>query len=265
MPTYNPLHAIFTLAPRLRDTSRKTLSVYIPVRAEGFDARHYDIVFGDLRHRYRERLGEADLHVMEHELPLLRAALATARPSGCAALACFADAAHGVLELIKLPGPTQERLEVGEILLAPMIRQLEQYPPSLIVVVDKERALIFRAILDEVAPIAGLHGEDVRHSRAGGASGLNLQHRGDNRAKANLTRVIQAVEREMASGAFMQLRVAGPDEARAAFEHLLPSSLKAAVAGELRVSLDSAALTHDLLAAVRASRLTEHQSRQKAV
>ena len=265
MASYSPLHSIFTLAPSLRGASQMALSVYIPARPQGFDARHYDIVFGDLMHRYRERLGDTERGVMEEELPRVRAALATARPAGCAALAGFADSSSEVLELIKLPGPTQERLEVGELLLAPMLRQLEQFPPAVIVVVDKEQAVTFRAILDEVEPMRELAGVEVRHSRAGGASALNLQHRGDNRAKANLAKAVKAVEREMATGAFAALYVAGPDEARAEFERLLPASLSSKIAGHLSASLDSAELAHDLLARVRESRSTSHESRTKAV
>ena len=265
MAAYSPLHSIFTLAPSLRGASQKALSMYIPARLEGFDARHYDIVFGDLLHRYRERLGDDEVLVLEEELPRLRAALATARPAGCAALAGFADSKAGVLELIKLPGSTPERIEVGELLLAPMLRQLEQFPPALIVVVDKERAVTFRSILDEVEPMRVLEGVEVRHSRAGGWSALNAQHRGDNRARANLATVVRAVKREMATGAFAELYVAGPDEARAQFERLLPPSQRALVAGHLGVSLDSAELTHDLLSAVRSNRATNRESRLKAV
>ena len=251
MTSYSPLRTILMLAPSLRSASQRALSVYIPVRTGGYDARHYEIVFGDLLHRYRERLDDEGLAVMEEELPRLRHALATARPAGCAGVAGFSDSGAGVLELIKLPASTQERLEVGELLLAPMLRQLEQFPPALVAVVDKERTRVFRWVLDEVAPAGSVDGEDVRHSKAGGASSLNLQHRADNRARVNLQKAVHLVEREMQTGAFAQIYVAGPDEALAEFEHLLPEALRPVVAGRVGASLDSPHLAHDLLASLR--------------
>src|SRR6266851_8253230 len=62
------LSSLFTFAPNLRRASDKALSVYLPARAEGFDLRHYDIEFGQLRRRYEDRLDKEDRKVMEREL-----------------------------------------------------------------------------------------------------------------------------------------------------------------------------------------------------
>jgi hypothetical protein len=71
-----------------------------------------------------------------------------------------------VLEMIKLRLPTPERLEIGEPLLAPALRQIEAFAPALVVVADKECAETFGVILDEVVPIADLIGQEVKHSKA---------------------------------------------------------------------------------------------------
>jgi hypothetical protein len=254
MTNYSPLLALFVLAPRLRRASNRAVSIYLPARSEGYDPRFYDIEFRDLLHRYGGRLSAKDRELMEYEMRRLRHHIAVVRPAGCPAFAGFADEPHGVLELIKLRDATDERLEVGELLLAPMLRQLEHYPPALIAVVDKEHAKTFGAILDNVIPLEQVNGTEVRHTRAGGTSAPSNQRKADNKAKANLETAIKTVEREIASGAYMQLYVAGPEEARTTFERMLPERIKKIVAGHLSASLDSSELKRDLREKVGAAR-----------
>jgi hypothetical protein len=253
MTNYSPLLALFTLAPRLRRASSRAVSVYLPARYEGYDARFYDIEFRDLLHRYGDRLSAKDRELMEYEMRRLRHHVAVVRPAGCPAFAGFADEPHGVLELIRLRAETDERLEVGELLLAPILRQLEQHPPALIAVVDKEHAKTFGAILDYVIPLQQVQGTEVRHTRAGGTSAPSNQRKAENTAKANLETAIKTVEREMASGGYMQLYVAGPHEARATFERMLPERMKKLVAGHLSASLDSSELKRELREKVAAA------------
>src|SRR3989442_11841932 len=72
MTNYSPLLALFVLAPRLRRASNRAVSIYLPARSEGYDARFYDIEFRDLLHRYKDRLSEKDRELMEYELRRLR-------------------------------------------------------------------------------------------------------------------------------------------------------------------------------------------------
>ena len=162
------LRALYTFLPNLRRASDSALSVYLPARAEGFDMRHYDIELGQLRARYRERLDKEDRKIMERELVRLREHLEVVKPAGCPALAGFGDEPAGLLELVKLPVETEARLEVGKLLLAPIERQLERFPPALIAVVDKEHARLFAAVLDDVVPLEQIQGVDVKRNRAEG-------------------------------------------------------------------------------------------------
>jgi hypothetical protein len=246
MTAYSPLQAIFTVAPSLRRASRRVLSIYLPARAEGYDPRFYDIEFGDLLHRYKDRLAEKDRVLMEHELRRLRTHVATVRPAGSPAFAGFADESASLLELVKLREPTDERLEVGELLIAPILRQLEKFPPALIAVVDKEHAKLFGFVLDDVVALEHMTGVEVRHTKAGGTSAPSNQRKADNRSKANLEAAVKTVQRDMASAAYKQLFIAGPEEARAEFERLLPAPLKRAMAGHLGAQIDSPTLKRDL-------------------
>jgi hypothetical protein len=254
MTNYSPLLSLFALAPRLRRASNRAVSIFLPARFEGYDARFYDIEFRDLLHRYQGRLNAKDRELTEYEMRRLRHHIAAVRPAGCPAFAGFADEPKGVLELVRLRDETDERLEVGELLLAPILRQLERYSPALIAVVDKEHAKTFGAILDYIIPLEQVNGSEVRHSRAGGTSAPSNQRKADNRAKANLESAIKTVEREFGSGAYMQLYIAGPDEARATFERMLPERIKKVVAGHLSASLDSSELKRELREKVTAAR-----------
>jgi hypothetical protein len=246
MASYTPRLALFALAPRLRRASNRAVSIYLPARSEGYDARFYDIEFRDLMHRYVDRLSGKDRELMEFELRRLRNHVAVVRPAGIPGFAGFADEPNGVIELVKLLDATDERLEVGELLLAPILRQLEHYPPALIAVVDKEHAKTFGAILHEIIPLKQMTGTEVRHTKAGGTSAASNQRKAENSAKANLESAVKTVEREMSTGAYMHLYVAGPEEARAMFERLLPERLKKVLAGHLSASLDSSELQHEL-------------------
>ena len=254
MSNYSPLQALFVLAPRLRRASNRAVSVYLPARSEGYDARFYDIEFRDLLHRYQDRVTVKDRELMEYEMRRLRHYLAVVRPAGGPAFAGFADEPRGVLELVKLRDETDERLEVGELLLAPVLRQLEQHLPALIAVVDKEHAKTFGAILDEIITLQHVDGAEVRHTRAGGQSAPGIQRKADNRAKANLESALKTVEREMASGVYAQLFIAGPAEARSTFEKMLPDKLKKVLAGHLSASPNPAELKRALREQVTAKR-----------
>jgi hypothetical protein len=242
MTEYSPLLALFALIPSLRRASGGTLSVYVPARAEGFDSHYYDLELGHLERQYRDRLSDHERQILDRELPRVRAHLEVIRPAGSPALAGFADEPNGVLELIGLRAKTEARLEVGEVLIAPLLRQLEDHPPALIAVVDKEEFRAFGAILDDIRELDHLTGSEVRHSRAGGTSAESNQRKAENRARANLEAAAQAVEREMDLGVYPSLYIAGPTEARVQFERLLPDRLRPAIAGHLGASLDSAEL-----------------------
>jgi Bacterial archaeo-eukaryotic release factor family 10 len=240
------LRPLYASVPNLRRASNKAVSVYLPVRAEGFDMRHYDIELGQLRRRYRDRLDDEEREIMERELRRLREHLEVVKPAGCPALAGFGDEPVGLLELVKLPSETEARLEVGPLLLAPIERQLERFPPALIAVVDKEHARLFAAVLDEVYPLEQVHGVEVRRNKAGGTSAPSNQRKADNRTKSNLEKVIDVIGHEVRSGAYKRIFVAGPEEARAELERLMPPPLKRVLAGHLSASIDSSRLQHEL-------------------
>jgi hypothetical protein len=224
--------------PSLRRASSRALSLYFPVRYEGYDARFYDRAFREMVKKHRHRLSDKDNAVLDRELARVRAHLSVLRPAGCPAMAAFADEPKGVLEVIRLPEEAEERLEVGPLLLAPMELLLRKHPPALVIAVDKERVETYASVLDEVIPLAQSKGVQVKHVKSGGNKEPALQRRADNRAKANLEQVVRLVETEMRAVPYRRLFLAGPDEARAELADLLPVALKKLLAGHLSASFD---------------------------
>ena len=50
---------LLKLEPQLQTTDERTLSLYLPVRAEGFDAAHYDLLLNHLAADHKTKLDEA--------------------------------------------------------------------------------------------------------------------------------------------------------------------------------------------------------------
>jgi hypothetical protein len=224
--------------PSLRAASDRTLSVYFPIRADSYNGRFYDLEFRRLTEKHRHKFSDKDMEVVERELPRIKAQLAVLRPTGCPFMAAFADEPKGLLRLIRLPEETEERFEVDAPLLAPLELMLRKHPPSLIVIVHKEEAQTFASILDEVIPQHHFEGTQVKHIRSGGNKNPNLQHKEENRVKANLSAVVRIIDREVSAVSYKRLYLAGPDEAVGELEKLLPPSLKKIIAGRLSASLD---------------------------
>src|SRR6202165_6130046 len=89
------LKSLFAAVPTLRRASARALSVYMPVRAEGYDLRFYDIEFGQLKRRYKDRLDDDEREVMERELQGIREHLEIVKPAGCPAIAGFGGETGG--------------------------------------------------------------------------------------------------------------------------------------------------------------------------
>ncbi len=56
--------------------------------------------------------------------------------------------------------------------------------------------------------------------------------------KANMAAVVRIIDREVSAVSYKRLYLAGPDEAVAELEKLLPPSLRKIIAGRLSASLD---------------------------
>ncbi len=221
------LNTLLKLEPELGTSDERTLSVYMPVRAEGFDVRHYDVILEHAAGPYRRKLDDDQKKVLDSELPRFRTRLHLMRPAGCPAIASFSNEAISLMHFIRLPESVDARIEVG--------------PPMLTVI-----------------PLAEMNGQEVRHTRAGGTSAPSNQRKADNTARANLKQVAASIEAEVKRDGFTRLYVAGPDEARAALIRLLPKAIASLVSGTISASLDTPG--GRLLADVRDQMMTVNRS-----
>lgn len=233
------LGTLLKLEPQLERADEKTLSLYLPVRAEGFDAAHYELLLNHVARDYRKDAGEDVRPLIDAEMQRVRTHLNVVRPAGCPALVVFSNRGQGLLTLIRLPESVEARVELGPPLLTPLELLLLNHPPAIVVVLDKQEARMFASVLGEVIELEHLEGQDVKHTRAGGTSAPSNQRRADNRARANLKHVVAALERELARGGFERAFIAGPDEARSQFMRELPKLLLGKVAGTLKLTLDN--------------------------
>ena len=224
--------------PSLRAASDRTMSIYFRVRSPSYNERFYDLEFRRLVDKHWHKLSDKDREVVDRELPRVKAQLEILRPTGTPFMAGFADEPKNVLRLIRLPEETEDRLEVDPPLLAPLELMLRKHPPSLIVVADKEKAQTFASILDEMIPQHHFEGTTVKHIRSGGTKNPNLQHKEENRVKSNMAAVVRIIDREVSAVSYKRLYLAGPDEAVAELEKLLPPPLKKIIAGRLSASAD---------------------------
>jgi len=233
------LNTLLKLEPQLQAADDRTLSLYLPVRSEGFDAAHYDLLLNHVSAPYRDKLDEDQRPVFDSELVRLRTHLKLVRPAGCPGIVAFSNEPNRLRALLRLPESVEARLGLGPPLLAPLELMLTHYPPAIVVVVDKREARTYASVLGEVIALEHVKGQDVRHTRAGGTSAPSNQRKADNRARANLKRVVEILEREVTRGDFGRIFVAGPDEARAELQHELPKPLGAQVVGTISASLDT--------------------------
>ena len=231
---------LLRLEPQLGAADDRTLSVYLPVRAGGFDADHYDLLLNRLAAEHRNKLTDDERDLMERELNRLRTHLKLMRPAGSPGVAAFSNEPARLLTLIRLPESVEPRLEIGPPLLEPLELAMRRFPPALVVVVDKREARTFATILGEIIPLAHVIGQEVRHTKAGGTSAPSNQRKADNRTRANLKKVVELIDKEARTAGFGRIFVAGPEEARSELLHELSKPLAAMVVGHVSgVSLDS--------------------------
>jgi Bacterial archaeo-eukaryotic release factor family 10 len=97
--------------------------------------------------------------------------------------------------------------------LDPLVSAIAQQPPALLVAVDKERAPVFRLVLDEIEELADIAGEPINRQGQGGWAQSRFQRHEDLHADWNVRRVVRWILR-LPPGLFTRIAVAGPVEAR---------------------------------------------------
>jgi Bacterial archaeo-eukaryotic release factor family 10 len=203
------------------------LSLYLPA-GPSLDQSYHHALLKNL-HRDYERTGSAvEQNALGRELKAVQQFL-DEHPQGGKPLAIFSCAPAGFFEVRRLPGDVRAQLWTDHSLhLEPLLEAFVAYPPALLVGVDKERARVFRLVLDETEELADMRGESIHRQQQGGWAQSRFQHHEDLHADWNIRRIVRWIVR-LAPLSLSCIAVAGPPEARASFIHQLPERLRKAV------------------------------------
>lgn len=236
---------------RLEPDGRRVLSAYLatdPSRGPGRNLKaHVNDVFQEVRSSATE-----DTEALEAELEGLRARIdeLEERPRG---LAIFSSASLGLSEMLPLrvtpqPGAWWAR----RLNLRPLLALLDEYEPTLVLLVDKERSRLFRVVLDEIEELEGVHDEIPPKHQQGGESQKNFQRHHDEHVLQHVRRAVDMLMRHAEADRLSRIAVGGPAEVLGHLRRFLPQSLEPKVAGTIAVPV--AAPASEILEAARALR-----------
>lgn len=211
------------------------LSLYLPGPVG--DTRVYDALIKDLRRERADALTNNDRRrALDRETARVRRVLDELPPRR-KPVAIFSSEPANLMQTVQLRDDVAAQLWIDDRLhLEPLRQQLENHPPSLIALVDKEHARMFSVVLEDVQEVADLAGQPVRHVRQGGRATNRLQRHEEERAHANLKLAAEWLVRQDPAGS-RRLFLAGPPTARATFKRYLPKRLQEAIRGEVAAPL----------------------------
>ncbi|MBI2168209.1 MAG: hypothetical protein HYU28_01720 [Actinobacteria bacterium] len=177
-------------------------------------------------------------------------------------------AGDDVFEVVELPRPVRSRVMLNQ---APALRQLEaivdEYEPFVVVLVDRQRARLFRFELGELTDRSEVVDEVPRRVDVTDEEGLMASHvqaHVDELVRRHLKHVADVIQHEADRWASARILLGGPTESVAELEAMLHPSVRPRVAGRLSVAVAaSEAEIRD--AALVAEAEVEHRSKAEMV
>ena len=118
--------------------------------------------------------------------------------------------------------------------LAGILDRHERYAVAL---VDKDEARLLSVYLGQAEQVARITDTYPGRTRRGGWAEARYSHHRDAHLHVHVLRVAEALLDELRRQPFDRLMVGGPDEARSAFLHVLPRTLRGRVAGSFLAEL----------------------------
>jgi peptide subunit release factor 1 (eRF1) len=238
----NVIRAIDQLS-RFDTGGRRVLSLYLatdPSRGPGQNLRAQ---VRDLLHPLTETRadGAEDRQALETEMQTVADYIdrLAERPRG---LALFTSGPLGLFEALPLAIAPEPRADwARRVNLRPLISLLDEHEPTIVLLVDKERARIFRWLLDSIEEVASFEDEvPVKHSQ-GGESQKNFQRHHEEHVLQHVRRAVDALERHAAEDGIRRIAIGGPAEVLSHVRRMFPQQLKSLLAGELAVPLFASA------------------------
>jgi peptide chain release factor subunit 1 len=183
---------------------------------------------------------------------------------GARGLALFASAPEGLLRALPLSDAVGDSVHVGsELCLTPLAGQLGRGDGALVVVVSRERGLVYRLdggrlveIVDESEEMPGQHDQ-------GGWSQARYQRHIENLVAEHLKSVGDEIDKRVRGGGQLTIVAVGPEDVRPDFEAKLSQEARAALVGW--TSVESHAAPTEILSAVRPLLDEAHARRDAAI
>jgi peptide subunit release factor 1 (eRF1) len=156
-------------------------------------------------------------------------------------LAFFSCSAEGFFEVVESPLPVRNEIVLNH---TPHVRQLEslaqEYDRFAVVLVDRQRARLFRFEQGELSECTELFDAVPRRHVQGGRSASNIQRHTDELAHKHLKHAGEVTFDEVGRHSIDHLILGGPHEVVTEFEALLHPYLKDRVAARLSIMVTAA-------------------------
>jgi peptide subunit release factor 1 (eRF1) len=156
-------------------------------------------------------------------------------------LAFFCCSAEGFFEVVEAPVPVRNEIVLNH---TPHVLQLESlahgYDSFAVVLVDRQRARLFRLELGELSECTELFDAVPRRHDQGGRSASNIQRHTDELAHKHLKHAAEVAFEEVGRNPVDHLILGGPHEVVTEFEALLHPYLKERVSARLSIMVTAA-------------------------
>lgn len=202
------------------------LSVYLNLSPDRQIGRTYALVFEDLVRDLAGGLEPAARPALEVEAARVRELLAEG-PRG-RGLAVFSSTPRGLWQVWELPVLVAEGIYLGRRpYLRPLLDVLDEYERTAVALVDKEKARLFLVELGEIEEQEQVYDVVPGKHDQGGWSQANYQRHHEAHVYWHLKRVADELAFLARRRPFERLVLAGPEEATAELERILPRHLRA--------------------------------------
>jgi len=199
--------------------------------------------------RKRKKECETALSGKKAELAAFESAFARAEKllegvnMGREGLAIFVNPSKGMLETYAVPGePSNLLVFDSSPYIKPLVRLHHEWEEYIVVVLDHTHARIFVVAHFEILDEDDITEEIVRHHRHGGMSQMRFQrlHAGfvDHYFKEVAEHLVKEVDHCKCQGRLRGIILAGPKDAKTAFEKYIPADLQKFVLGRLDEDAD---------------------------
>lgn len=244
------------------------LSAYLATTPNRVRGQGYLLAFRNACRDVRSSLPAAEVGAFEASAARVEGYLTDELVPADAGLAVFSSNGLDYFFAVPLPDPPREQVVWDtRPYLEPLVAALDEYERVAIVLFDKERSRLFTVYLGEIEERQAFEDEVPGKQATGGWFGLAQTHYArhhEEHVRRHVQRTIGALTTLLRQRPFDRLLLAGPDEALAMLQHLLPRPLRARLAGTL--DLELFASDADVLSAARvAAEAIERQGEVNAI